>query len=55
MHAIDAAVAFVKTGTRPSHTPGRDFYDTGVTLITKEPIPGIPSIDPTLALTECWE
>ena len=51
---VDAAVAFARTGRRPRNTPGHEFRDTGVTLVTDRPAPGIPSIFSERALTECW-
>ena len=38
----------------PGNTPGLDFHDTGVTLVTDRPVPGIPSISSERALMECW-
>ncbi len=51
---IEAVVEFLTTGARPENTPGLDFHDTGVTLVTDEPVPGIPSIGAEQALNECW-
>ncbi len=51
---IEAVVEFLTTGGRPENTPGLDFHDTGVTLVTDEPIPGIPSIGAGQGLNECW-
>ena len=51
---VEAVVEFVRTGRTPENTPGLDFHDTGVTLVTDEPVPGIPSISAEEALTTCW-
>ena len=51
---VEAAVEFTRTGRMPGNTPGLDFHDTGVTLVTDKPVPGIPSISSERALTECW-
>ena len=51
---IEAAVAFARTGGRPETMPGSDFHDTGVTLVTDAPVPGIPSISSASALKKCW-
>ena len=51
---IEAVVEFLTTGARPENTPGLDFHDTGVTLVTDEPVLGIPSIGAEQALNECW-
>ncbi len=41
---IEAIKTFAETGAKPQLTPGLDFFNTGVELITDEPIDGIPSI-----------
>ncbi len=51
---VKAVVEFVKTGRKPEHTPGLEFSDTGVTLVTDIPVPGIPSISSEEALKKCW-
>ena len=51
---VGAAVAFVRIGGKPENTPGLEFHDTGVTLVTDEPVPGIPSVSTERALKECW-
>ncbi len=51
---IEAVIEFVRTGRKPGNTPGLEFNDTGVTLVTDTPVPGIPSISSEEALKECW-
>ncbi len=51
---LEAVVAFLRTGRKPENTPGLDFHDTGVTLVTDAPVPGIPSISSEQALKACW-
>lgn len=51
---VEAVVAFVQTGQKPAPTPGLDFYDTGVTLVTDQPVPGLPSFSAAAGLKECW-
>ncbi|MDE0249391.1 MAG: substrate-binding domain-containing protein [Gammaproteobacteria bacterium] len=51
---VKAVVEFVRTGKKPETTPGLDFYDTGVTLVTDEPVAGIPSISSAQGLEACW-
>ena len=51
---VEAVVAFVRTGKKPVNTPGQDFQDTGVALVTDKPVPGIPSISTERALKDCW-
>ena len=52
--AIEAVVEFLTTGARPQNTPGLDFHDTGVALVTDKPVPGISSIGTEKGLNECW-
>ncbi len=51
---ISAIVEFAKNGTRPQTTEGLDFYNTGVTLITDEPVKGVDSISSKAGLSQCW-
>ncbi|MCW1931014.1 sugar ABC transporter substrate-binding protein [Pararhodobacter zhoushanensis] len=51
---IDAIIAFAADGTRPENTPGLDFFNTGVTLVTDHPVEGIDSITSQEALSLCW-
>jgi fructose transport system substrate-binding protein len=46
---VDAAVAFLKSGVKPT-----GYTDTGVQLITARPSAGIPSVSADSALTVCW-
>jgi len=50
---VDAAVAFVKDGTKPT-VPATGFIDTGVQLITDKPVGGLDSKDTTWGLQNCW-
>ena len=51
---IEAVVEFHRTGRKPENPPGMDFHDTGVTLVTDKPVPGVPSISTEQGLGECW-
>ena len=51
---IEAVVDYLDTGTKPSNTPGLDFYDTAVALVTDHPVDDIPSITSEQGLRECW-
>jgi len=51
---VQAVVDFMKTGVKPAKTPGLDFTDTGVTLITDKPVAGVPSITSAEGLKLCW-
>ena len=51
---IEAIVAWAKDGTKPANTPGKDFFDTGVSLITDQPASGVESIDSAKGTELCW-
>lgn len=51
---IEAIKAYAEDGTIPAPTEGKDFYDTGVTLITDKPVEGVESIDTAKGLELCW-
>lgn len=51
---VEAIVEYNKSGKKPKNSPGLDFYNTGVTLITDEPIKGTPSITSQEGLQQCW-
>lgn len=51
---VDAVVKFINTGGKPESSPGLDFFNTGVTLITDQPADGIPSIGSKDGLEQCW-
>jgi fructose transport system substrate-binding protein len=51
---VEAIAKFVKTGEKPQVTPGLDFFDTGVALVTDKPVDGVESIDSTKANEICW-
>jgi fructose transport system substrate-binding protein len=51
---VDAVAAFAKDGTKPKPTAGKDFVDTGVTLITDAPVDGVDSKDTAFGLQNCW-
>ncbi|WP_306131427.1 sugar ABC transporter substrate-binding protein [Roseivivax marinus] len=51
---IDAIVQYAKDGTVPEPTEGLDFLNTGVTLVTDQPVDGIESITSEEALEQCW-
>ena len=51
---IDAVAEYAKSGKKPELTPGLDFYNTGVELITDKPVPGLPSLDSAQGLAKCW-
>ena len=51
---IEAIKKFADTGEKPKPTEGKDFFDTGVTLVTDKPVDGVESIDTKEGLAKCW-
>jgi fructose transport system substrate-binding protein len=51
---VKAIVDIVKNGTKPQNSPGLDFYNTGVTLITDDPMAGVESQDSAYGLDKAW-
>lgn len=51
---IEAIAAYAADGTRPENTPGKDFFDTGVALVTDEPVEGVESISVAEGKELCW-
>ncbi len=51
---IEAIAAWAKDGTKPSPTPGKDFFDTGVALVTDQKVDGVESIDTVKGKDLCW-
>ncbi|TWG89587.1 mannose-binding protein /fructose-binding protein /ribose-binding protein [Mesorhizobium sp. J18] len=51
---IEAIKKFADTGEKPEPTEGKDFFDTGVTLVTDKPVDGVPSIGTEEGMEKCW-
>lgn len=51
---VEAVVEYAKTGVKPEPSPGLDFFNTGVTLVTDNPVDGVESITSAEALEQCW-
>ena len=51
---VEAIAAWAKDGSKPANTPGKNFYDTGVSLITDKPVDGVESIDTKKGTDLCW-
>ncbi|MCO6386649.1 MAG: sugar ABC transporter substrate-binding protein [Aliihoeflea sp.] len=51
---IEAIAKFAESGEKPAPTEGLDFFDTGVTLITDQPVDGVESIGSAEGLDKCW-
>jgi fructose transport system substrate-binding protein len=53
--ALETIAEYAKTGEKPEmKTEGLDFFDTGATLITADPVEGVPSISVEEGLSLCW-
>jgi fructose transport system substrate-binding protein len=51
---VKALVDLVKDGTKPTHSEGLDFYDTGVKLVTDQPVDGVDALSTAEASEVCW-
>lgn len=51
---IKAIAAFAADGTKPENTEGKDFFDTGVALVTDKPVDGVESISVAEGTDICW-
>jgi len=51
---IEAIAQYAADGALPENTEGKDFFDTGVALITDKPAEGVESIDTAEGLELCW-
>ena len=51
---IEAIVEYANNGTLPANTPGKDFFDTGVALVTDQPADGVDSISVAEGRDLCW-
>jgi fructose transport system substrate-binding protein len=51
---VEAIVKYAQTGVKPGATPGLDFYNTGVQLITNQKVSGVDSTPAKEGLDLCW-
>lgn len=51
---VEAIAKIARGGEKPATTPGLDFYDTGVSLVTDTKVPGIDSISGAEGDQLCW-
>lgn len=51
---IEAIKKFADTGEKPTATEGKNFFDTGVALVTDKPVEGVESIDTKEGEEKCW-
>ncbi|WP_425053144.1 sugar ABC transporter substrate-binding protein [Psychromarinibacter sp. S121] len=51
---IEAIHTFAMSGEKPEPTEGKNFFDTGVALVTDEPADGVESISVEEGMDLCW-
>ena len=51
---VEAVKKYAEAGEKPQATPGLDFTNTGVELITDKPVDGLPSKTAAEGLEMCW-
>ncbi|WP_274425787.1 sugar ABC transporter substrate-binding protein [Chelativorans sp. YIM 93263] len=51
---IEAIAQYAEDGTVPEPSEGLDFFNTGVNLVTDDPVEEIPSISVEEGLDRCW-
>ena len=51
---IEAIAAWAADGTKPAPTEGKEFFDTGVGLVTDSPVDGVESISVEEGMNLCW-
>ena len=51
---IEAIAAYAADGTKPVASEGLSFFNTGVNLVTDQPVEGVESIDSTKGTELCW-
>ncbi len=51
---VEAIAAYAKDGTKPMASEGLTFFNTGVNLITDQPVDGVESLDSTKGTELCW-
>lgn len=51
---VEAIKAWADDGVKPEPTPGLDFFNTGVSLVTDKPAEGVESIDTKEGMDRCW-
>jgi fructose transport system substrate-binding protein len=53
-NGVHAVAEYLKTGKKPEPSPGLNFTNTGVELVTNKPVEGLKSIDAEEARKKCW-
>ena len=51
---IEAIKTWADKRTKPANSPGLDFFNTGVELITDQPVSGLASTNSRDGLKKCW-
>lgn len=51
---IEAIKDWADNGVKPETTPGKNFFDTGVSLVTDQPVEGVESISVDEGMARCW-
>jgi fructose transport system substrate-binding protein len=51
---IEAIASYAADGTLPAPTEGKDFFDTGVALVTDMAVDGVDSISVAEGMDLCW-
>ena len=51
---VEAVAKYAKDGTTPTTSPGLEFFDTGVALVTDKQAAGVKSITSAEGLKVCW-
>ena len=51
---VEAVGKWAAEGVKPENTPGKDFFDTGVALVTDSPAQGVESISVEEGMDLCW-
>lgn len=51
---VEAIAKWADEGVKPEPTEGKDFFDTGVALVTDEPVEGVESISVAEGKELCW-
>ncbi len=51
---VKAVVDYVKNGVTPTPDTGQDFINTGIKLVTDQPVAGLDSIDSTAGADSCY-
>jgi fructose transport system substrate-binding protein len=51
---IEAIKVWADSEKKPENSPGLDFFNTGVELVTDQPVDGVKSITSEVGLKQCW-